>query len=111
MVDNLGFILKTFGNRSFSRPANGIRDDISNYIARTPDGHNLNGTMGLFKTRKPYSSSVRVLRLTDARVAVVSRRPTRNLFWAIVSLPVRIFMGFWNWVMESKPSGYPRYRR
>lgn len=63
------------------------------------------------KSRVFSSGSVKVLSLTSARPAVVSRRPVRNWLWRLVSLPVRIWMVFWNWLMESKPRGYPRYRR
>jgi hypothetical protein len=64
----------------------------------------------LGRKHRPYGSSSKLLHLTDARSAVVSRKPTRNLVWGLISLPSRIVMALWNWVMESKPSGYPRYK-
>jgi len=68
-------------------------------------------SMGLFRKSRFHSSSVRVIELTDSRRAVVARRPARNLLWSLLSLPGRIWMGFWNWLMESRPGGYPKYRR
>jgi|APHig6443718053_1056840.scaffolds.fasta_scaffold412421_2 hypothetical protein len=67
--------------------------------------------MALFRKTRLHSSSVRVIRLTDARPSVVSRKPVRNVFWNVLSLPVRIWMIFWNWLMESRPGGYPKYRK
>ena len=62
------------------------------------------------KKRRSSFRPTNVIRLTDARASVVSRRPSRNWLWALISLPVRILAAFWDWVMESKPSGYPRYK-
>ena len=66
--------------------------------------------MSLIKTRKVSHTPDRVLHLTDSRRSVVSRKPTRNWLWMILSIPGRIVVGFWNWLMESKPSGYPKYK-
>ena len=67
--------------------------------------------MALFRKTPFRSSSVRVIRLTDSRRAVVSRKPVRNLLWSILSFPLRLCLSFWNWLMESRPAGYTKYRR
>ena len=63
------------------------------------------------QSRMSSRRPVRVLRLTDARVPVVSRRQTRSIIWAIVSIPFCIVLACWDWLMESKPTGYYRVRR
>jgi hypothetical protein len=67
--------------------------------------------MAAFGRKRFHSIAVRVIRLTDSRPSIVSRKPVRNILWNVISLPVRIWMIFWNWLMESRPGGYPRYRK
>jgi hypothetical protein len=52
-----------------------------------------------------------VIRLTDARRPVVSRKPTRNIVWNVVTFPWKVLKFVWDWIMESKPAAYPGYRR
>jgi hypothetical protein len=63
--------------------------------------------------RKRYSCGGRtnLLHLTDARRPVVSKRPTRNIIWNLVTFPWKVLLFFWNWVMESKPTTHSNYRR
>jgi hypothetical protein len=63
------------------------------------------------KSRKLSRGPVRELRLTDARSRVVSRRSRGMVVWNVLSIPFRIWLACWNWLMESKPSGYYRVRR
>jgi len=52
------------------------------------------------------------MHLTDSRRPVTSLKPVRNWPWLILSMPFRIMLGIWNWIMESKPTGnYRRFRR
>jgi hypothetical protein len=68
--------------------------------------------MRLFgRKRDQYGGRTNLIHLTDARRPIVSTRPTRNIMWKIVTFPVKVVMSFWNWVMESKPTSYPKYKR
>ncbi len=65
--------------------------------------------MRLFaRKRIPTQGQVRILHLTNARRSVTTMRPVRNIPWLILSLPVRVFSSFWEWLMESKPTGHHR---
>lgn len=63
------------------------------------------------KPRMTSRRPARVLCLTSARKRVVSRRTTGNILWAVLSIPFRIVQACWDWLMESKPTGYYRVRR
>lgn len=60
---------------------------------------------------KQKSRQVPLINLSDYRKPAIASKSPRNWLWRIVSLPFRIWMWFWNWLMESKPKGNRRRMR
>ena len=51
------------------------------------------------------------IRLTDSLPRVVTRKQQRNRLWYVLTTPLRLISGAWNWLMESKPAGPQRLNR